>query len=159
MKKVNIQSIDEESWLSPKGTFARFGRQISKALGREQESTDAMLRHPFDVELTRVPAGKKSAPYHSHSAQWEFFYVISGTGFVRVEQGLEPIGPGDAFLFPPGSPHQVVAGNTNDLVYMVVADNPFGESVYYPDSAKWGVRSPARRLMRGDSLDYYDGEE
>ena len=26
----------------------------------------------------------------------------------------------------------------------VVADNPMGESVYYPDSQKWGVRSPER---------------
>ena len=46
-----------------------------------------------------------------------------------------------------------------DLIVYVVADNPIGESVYYPDSHKWGVRSPERRLLRSEALDYYDGEE
>ncbi len=41
----------------------------------------------------------------------------------------------------------------------VVADNPIGESWHYPDSGKWAVLSPARRLMRSEPLDYYDGEE
>jgi hypothetical protein len=40
-----------------------------------------------------------------------------------------------------------------------VADNPIGESAYYPDSQKWLVRSPERRIVRGDGLDYFDGEE
>jgi hypothetical protein len=41
----------------------------------------------------------------------------------------------------------------------VVADNPIGESSYFPDSKKWMVRSPERRLIRSESLEYYDGEE
>ena len=40
-----------------------------------------------------------------------------------------------------------------------VADNPIGESAYYPDSDKWAVRSPVRRLIRSEPVDYYDGEE
>ena len=50
-------------------------------------------------------------------------------------------------------------GDQEDLVLYVVADNPIGESCYYPDSQKWLVRSPERRLLRGASLDYFDGEE
>jgi hypothetical protein len=34
-----------------------------------------------------------------------------------------------------------------------------GESNYFPDSGKWSVRSPERRLMRAEALEYYDGEE
>ena len=41
----------------------------------------------------------------------------------------------------------------------VVADNPLGESCHYPDSNKWVVRSPERRLIRSAPLEYYDGEE
>ena len=48
---------------------------------------------------------------------------------------------------------------TEELILYVVADNPIGESVHYPDSKKWGVRSPQRRLLRSEALDYYDGEE
>jgi hypothetical protein len=48
---------------------------------------------------------------------------------------------------------------SEDLIIYVVADNPIGESVYYPDSEKWGVRSPERRLLRSAPLEYYDREE
>ena len=41
----------------------------------------------------------------------------------------------------------------------MVADNPINESCYYPDSKKWIVYAPERRLIRSDALDYYDGEE
>jgi len=44
-------------------------------------------------------------------------------------------------------------------VLFVVADNPLGESGYYPDSKKWLVRSPARAIVRSNPLEYYDGEE
>ena len=44
------------------------------------------------------------------------------------------------------------------MIY-VVADNPIGESVYYHDSKKWGVRSPEWRVLRGDALEHSDGEE
>jgi len=44
------------------------------------------------------------------------------------------------------------------LIY-VIADNPFGESAYLPDSDKWIVRAPERRILRGTPVDYFDGEE
>jgi hypothetical protein len=46
-------------------------------------------------------------------------------------------------------------------VLYVVADNPIGESCHYPDTGKWLVRSPERRVLRPDAQDhdYYDGEE
>jgi hypothetical protein len=46
-----------------------------------------------------------------------------------------------------------------DLIILIVADNPIGESCYYPDSRKWLVRSPESRIMRSDPLDYYEAEE
>jgi uncharacterized cupin superfamily protein len=98
-------------------------------------------------------------PYHSHSAQWEFYYVLSGTGIVRHADGVTPIESGDAFVFEPGQPHQLTNDGAQELVVMVIADNPIGESCHYPDSGKWLVRSPERRLIRSEELEYYDGEE
>jgi hypothetical protein len=46
-----------------------------------------------------------------------------------------------------------------DLIVYVIADNPIAESGYYPDSKKWIVRTPERRLIRSEGLDYLDGEE
>ena len=162
MLKVNTNNMDELIWASPKGKFAGAGKQVSEALGRKPLSTDLKERHPFDIEICRIPPGKIPYPYHSHSAQWEFYHVISGKGLVRHKDGTTPIEPGDAFIFPPDEPHQLLnpaSESGQDLVLYVVADNPIGESGYYPDSKKWVVRSPERRLMRSDPLDYFDGEE
>lgn len=159
MHKVNTNQITEDSWSSPKKKFNGAGKGISEALGRKPLSTDLNERHPFDVEITRIPPGETPYPYHSHAAQWEFYHVISGNGTVRHQEGKTAIEAGDAFIFKPGEPHQLINDGSDDLVLYVVADNPIGESCYYPDSKKWLVRSPERRLIRSASLDYYDGEE
>jgi uncharacterized cupin superfamily protein len=81
---------------------------------------------------------------------------------VRHKDGTTAIEAGDAFIFEPGDPHQLANPDSEsgeDLVLYVVADNPIGESCYYPDSQKWLVRSPERKLTRSGALDYYDGEE
>ena len=159
MRKVNINELIELTWTSPRGKFAGAGKQVSEALGRKPQSTDLNERHPFDVEILRLAPGQTPYPYHLHSSQWEFYHVISGTGLVRDKEGTAPIQAGDAFLFKPDEPHQLINNGTQDLIVYVVADNPIGESVYYPDSKKWGVRSPERRILRSEGLDYYDGEE
>jgi len=160
MRKVNTNQMQEFTWASPKGKFCGAGKEISEELGRNPDSTDMLERHPFDVEICRLEPGKAAYPYHSHSAQWELYHVISGSGTVRHKDGTTPIGPGDAFLFKPGEPHQIVNDGTQDLIVYVVADNPIGEVAYYPDSHKWSVPlSVGRRCMRSDPLDYYDGEE
>jgi len=159
MRKVNTNEIAEITWSSPKGKFAGAGRQVSEELGRKPHSTDLLERHPFDVEICRIPPGKTAYPYHSHSLQWEFYHVISGQGIVRHKDGTTPIASGDAFIFQPGEPHQLTSDASQELVLYVVADNPMGESTHYPDSNKWIVRSPERRVIRSDGLDYFDGEE
>ncbi len=159
MLKINANNLAEESWSSPKGKFVGSGKEISEALGRKPQSTDLLERHPFDVEICRIPPGKTPYPYHAHSTQWEFYHVISGSGVVRHKEGTTPIEMGDAFIFRPGEPHQIINNSSRDLLLYVVADNPMGETYYYPDSNKWGVPLPERKVIRSDALDYYDGEE
>ena len=159
MKKVNIKELAEDPWESPKGKFGGAYKNVSMALGRIPDSQNLDQRHPFDIEICRIPAGKVNYPYHSHSAQWEFYHVLSGRGVVRYGDGTTPIKAGDAFLFGPGEPHQISNDSKDDLILCVVADNPIGESGHYPDSGKWIVRSPKRRIIRSENLDYFDGEE
>jgi uncharacterized cupin superfamily protein len=157
--RINTNQLSEEAWSSPKGKFVGSGKLVSEALGRKPRSTDLHERHPFDIEILRIPPGKTPYPYHSHSAQWEFYHVISGRGMARHREGTTPIEPGDAMLFEPGQPHQLINDGGVDLVLYVVADNPIGESCHYPDSNKWLVRSPESRIIRSDALEYFDGEE
>lgn len=159
MHKINSHDLPEITWQSPKGTFRAAGKQLSEALGWKMEGANARERHPFAVEILRIAPGQKPYPFHSHSAQWEFYHVIAGRGVARDDEGETPIIPGDAFIFGPGEAHQLINHGDEDLLVYVVADNPIGESGYYPDSKKWIVRMPERRLLRGDALDYYEGEE
>jgi len=159
MKIVNHNELSEVIFESPKGKFASGDKEISVALGRHKKSFDLRERHPFDVEICRIPPGKSACPYHAHSAQWEFYHVISGIGKVRHGEGLSPIKAGDAFIFKPDEPHQLINDSSGDLVVYIVADDPIGETCYYPDSGKWAVDSPERCQIRSAPLDYFDGEE
>lgn len=159
MKKINTNDTPAIAWSSPKGGFTGSGVEISEALGREPRSTDLLKRHPFDVEILRIAPGKTPYPYHAHGAQWEFYHVIAGHGVARHAEGTTSIGPGDAFIFKPGEPHQIRNDGAEELVLYVVADNPIGEATYYPDSGKWGVPIPKRSILRSADLDYFDGEE
>lgn len=159
MRKINTNDIEEYCWSSPKGKFTGAGKEVSEALGGNPRSAEFKERHPFAVEILRIPPGKTPYPYHSHIAQWEFYHVISGRGLARHADGQTPILAGDAFIFEPGQPHQLLNDGDEDLVIYVVADNPVGDSGHFPDSKKWIVYSPERRLIRSAPLDYYDGEE
>jgi len=159
MEIVNTNQLKEDSWNSPKGNFGGGGKQVSVALGRDPKSMNLNARHPFDVEILRLEPGMKPYPYHSHSAQWEFYHVISGKGVVRHENGNTEITEGDAFIFKPGEAHQMTNTGEVDLIIYVIADNPVGESCHYPDSGKWAVSSPEKQIIRSEALDYYDGEE
>ncbi|PYI85945.1 MAG: cupin [Verrucomicrobia bacterium] len=122
MKKVNINDIKEQAWQSPGGKYAVSFKGISEALGRDSSSLDLSERHPFDLEWNRVPPGKQNFPYHAHSAQWELYLVISGQGRVRHKDGTTDVVAGDAFIFGPDEPHQLINSGQEDLTYYVVAD-------------------------------------
>src|SRR4051794_31207961 len=161
MQKVNLRDIPEEERKSPGGKFHKFVKEISIALGREKTSLDLARRHPFDLALVRIPPGKTYCPYHSHSAESEFYLVVRGRGNVRDRSGVTEVAPGDAFFFPPGEAHQLSNAADEDFVYYVIADNPRGDSCFYPDSGKWAVPVEDGRevIVSGREADYYEGEE
>jgi len=161
MRKVNLKNIEEWVRQSPKGKFARRTKEISVALGRDPESLDLTKRHPFDLALVRIPKGKTLCPYHSHSAESELYLVLSGQGSVRDKEGSTIVTAGDAFFFGPGEAHQLANAGEDDFVYYVIADNPRGDSCYYPDSGKWAAPwdGPDEAIIKGEIADYYQGEE
>ena len=161
MRKVNLRDIKEKERHSPKGKYGRTSKDISVALGREPESLDLMKRHPFDLALIRVPKGKTYCPYHSHSSEFEFYVVVSGRGKARDKDGWTEVGPGDAFFFGPGEAHQLANAGYEDFVYYVIADNPRGDSCYYPDSGKFAVwkEGDDEVVVQAKEADYYEGEE
>jgi uncharacterized cupin superfamily protein len=158
MKKVNVNDIPFAEAKSPTGKFHRLRREISVALGAKRGNLPALGGHPFEVELVKLPPGAINWPYHSHSIEHEFYLVVSGKGQVRTPSGLFEVGPGDAFLHPPGEPHQIINHTDADLLYYVIADNQISDSTFYPDSGKW-ANNDVDRCFRVTEVDYYDGEE
>jgi uncharacterized cupin superfamily protein len=161
MQKVNVNEIEERERQSPNGKFGRVSKDISIALGRDPESFNLTERHPFDLALVRIPKGKVLCPYHSHSAESELYLVVSGKGSVRDKDGTTTVTAGDAFFFGPGEAHQLANAGEEDFVYYVIADNPRGDSCYYPDSGKFAVLKEGSNevIVKGTETDYFDGEE
>lgn len=161
MRKVNLNDVPEQERKSPRGKYHKFVKDISVALGREPASLDLSRRHPFDLAHVRIPKGKSYCPYHGHSAESEFYVVLSGRGTVRDQSGITEVQAGDAFFFAPGEAHQLSNAGDEDFVYYVIADNPRGDACYYPDSGKWAVPKEGGEegIVKGTEVDYYDGEE
>jgi uncharacterized cupin superfamily protein len=161
MQKVNVNEIQERKRQSPNGRFGRASKDISIALGRDPESFDLRKRHPFDLALIRIPKGKALCPYHSHSAESELYLVVSGKGGIRDKKGTTMVTAGDTFFFGPGEAHQLTNAGEEDFVYYVIADNPRGDSCYYPDSGKFAVMKEGTNevIVKGTETDYFDGEE
>ena len=161
MRKTNLSEIPEGERRSPGGKFRARFQEISIALGRDKDARDPDKRHPFDLMLAHIPPGASFCPYHAEGAQWELYIVVPGRGEVRDASGLTNVTAGDAFLFKPGEAHQLSNRGAEDFSYYVIADNPIGDSCYYPDSGKWAVRKEGDEmvLVKGSETDYFDGEE
>ena len=113
--------------------------------------------------LTAVPPGKRAFPYHSHRAQEEMFFVIEGTGEVRIGAETFPIRAGDIIACPTGGPetaHQIVNTGKSELKYLAVSTKDATEICEYPDSGKIaGFAENMRFVYRSEQqVGYWEGE-
>jgi uncharacterized cupin superfamily protein len=113
--------------------------------------------------LTAVPPGKRAFPFHCHRLNEEMFYVIEGSGEVRIGKETFPLRAGDIVACPPGgheTAHQIVNTGTSELKYLAVSTMEGPEVCEYPDSGKIAVLGESvRYINRLDSqAGYWDGE-
>lgn len=74
--------------------------------------------------LVEVPPGHRS-PYHNHEIEQEFWYVVSGTGQIRVEEEYVEVEPGTVVVAPAKSMHQLINTGT-EVLKAVLALTPPG---------------------------------
>jgi mannose-6-phosphate isomerase-like protein (cupin superfamily) len=60
----------------------------------------------------RLQPGAATTPHH-HPLTEEIYYILTGTGRMRIEAESRDVGPGDAIAIRPGARHQIV--NTGDV--------------------------------------------
>lgn len=152
---------DDLPWTTQNSPLGKYGvkrQSLSQAAGGQKDIGVWGGGHPFDLEIHRVAPGKVNFPLHEHTAQWEAYYILSGSGKVRTSQGKESIKTGDYLVFPPGEAHQILNTGSEDLTYMVIADQPLADVIHYPDSGKWFVK-PQKKVFEMNEVDYFKGEE
>ena len=161
---LNIGDLDYQDWGHGDRFVAKMGR-ISSQIGAEK----------LGYNITRLPAGKRAFPFHSHRVNEEMFFVLEGEGEIRIGPEVFQVTKGDMIACPPGgreTAHQLVnTSETIELKYLAVSTKESPEIAEYPDSDKIGVLAefPAdgdgnptamRFIIRGeaDMSDYWEGE-
>jgi len=117
------------------------------------------LGYSYDV----VHPGKRSCPFHSHSAEEEMFFIVKGQGLLRYGSETRRVRAGDFICCPIGGPetaHQIVNDSDADLAYVSVSTMMPAEVCVYPDSNKVGAYGEGVRHMTpaGSGVDYWKDE-
>ena len=101
------------------------------------------------------------------------FFVLQGSGEVRIGEARYPIRKGDIIACPEGgkeTAHQIINSGTEELRYLAVSTEHSLEMAQYPDSGKFALKAefgtapdgtPQRFLFVGpgtQSVDYWDSE-
>lgn len=165
---VNIADIEFQSRAAPvpapaAATYeARFAR-IGALVGARQ----------LGYDITAVPPGKRAFPRHSHRVNEEMFFVLQGTGEIRIGDETYALRAGDVVACPPGGPetaHQIANTGEEELRYLAVSTQRAPEIWEYPDSGKFGViaeyaapgAAPAPAFphfgLLGAGVGYWEGE-
>lgn len=159
---LNLDEVEFEPW--------RHGDKYQAGLGAISERIGA---RKLGYNLTVLPPGKRAFPRHNHHVNEEMFFVLEGTGELRVGDARHPIRAGDVIACPPGGPqtaHQIHNTGDVELKFLAVSTRQYPEIVEYPDSGKFGIRAEltdANGAPRGfrylgrtvNCLDYWDGED
>jgi uncharacterized cupin superfamily protein len=153
---VNIDELKLESFAQG-DKFAGAGVRIGPLLGAKD------LGYSYD----EVPPGKSSCPFHSHRAEEEMFFIVSGTGKLRYGNEARQVRAGDFICCPVGGPdtaHQLINDSDSTLAYISVSTMMPAEVCEYPDSGKVGAfggagESRLRHMTRADAkVEYWQGE-
>lgn len=123
--------------------------------------------------VTAVPPGKRAFPFHNHQVNEEMFFVLAGSGEVRIGAETFPIRKGDIIACPAGgldTAHQIVNTGSEELRYLAVSTQQSPEVAEYPDTGRFGVLAelapdvggtPRMLMFVGrevHSLNYWEGE-
>jgi len=166
---INLDEVPLEeraAFFQPPGSAAdRFGSRSGMVGAR----IGARL---LGYNITAVAPGKRAFPLHNHHANEEMFFVLEGSGELRVGEARHPVRKGDFIASPPGGPevaHQIINTGSVELKYLAVSTMITPEFVEYPDAGKLAAisRQPqpggGQRILRhvarpGDAVDYWEGE-
>ena len=113
--------------------------------------------------VSRIPPGEFSCPYHFHYSEEELFLVVGGKAILRQAGQFREVTKGDLIFFSASAEgaHQFYNHSEDWFAYLALSTlDPF-DVCEYPDSGKLNVRHPqVRKIFETKSfVDYFKGEE
>ena len=156
---VNITELALQDGGNGKGFQAKLGR-AGPLLGLKR----------LGCSLTVVPPGKRAWPFHRHHVTDELFYIVSGSGEVRLDDQTQAVRAGDLIASPAGTEaHQILNTGASELRYLAISDINTVDIIEYPDSGKVGMAAGVKdgnlssasykTMGRVTPADYFDGED
>ena len=125
--------------------------------------------HQLGYNITIIPPGKKSYPFHNHHVSEEMFLILEGTGLLRFGENKYPLKKNDIVACPTGDrsvAHQIINDGNTDLKYLALSTKKPYDICEYPDSDKILSRvsseedSKLWNMSKGnESYEYFEGEE
>ena len=148
------------------------GEAAQRFDGRMGEVAARIGARKLGYNITAVPPGKRAFPLHNHRVNEEMFFILEGSGEVRIGDKRHALRQGDFLACPPGGPetaHQIINTGTTELKYLAVSTMQYPEICDYPDSGKFLVAEAPRdaagnvqgfrHVGRAEhAVDYWDGE-
>ncbi len=141
MTKPILNIADVELQLRP-AAFAATGDAAKRYDARMGFLAQSLGAQKLGYNITAVPPGKCAFPFHNHHINEEMFFILEGSGEIRIGEARYPIRPGDVIACPPGdkqTAHQIINNGSADLKYLAVSSKLSPEIVDYPDSGKFGI--------------------
>jgi len=168
-----ILNLDDVELTSRPPLFTPKGEAVQRFDSRTGAIGTRLGAQKLGYNLCVVPPGKRAFPLHNHHVNEELFFILDGSGELRVGAQTHAVRKGDFIACPPGGPdsaHQLVNTGSVELRYLAVSTRLYPELVEYPDSGKFATMHERGRAPDGapqmfryfgreqDSLDYWDGE-
>jgi len=166
---INIDEVE----LSPRPARAAApGTAAERFDARSGQIASRLGASKLGYNIMAVSPGKRAFPFHNHRVNEEMFFILEGSGSVRIGAETFPVRSGDVIACPPGGPetaHQIINTGPTELKYLAVSTQEMPEICDYPDSGKFlvterqrnadGSVSGFRHIGRPESaVDYWDGE-
>lgn len=136
---INIADVELQA---RPAAFAATGPAAERFDARMAMLAPRLGAQKLGYNLTAVPPGKRAFPFHSHHFNEEMFFIIDGTGEIRIGDARYPIKSGDVIACPPGgkeTAHQIINTGAVELKYLAISTKLTPEIAEYPDSGKFGV--------------------
>jgi len=104
---MDVQNIDRVPAFTTKD-----GSEIRELLAYRNSA----IRNQSLAEARLPPGAKTTAHYHPKTE--EIYYLLVGTGEMRIGEEIRQVGPGDAIAIPPGVVHQIVNNGAELLQFL-----------------------------------------